>query len=138
MRVTVPKDRHGGHKGAIIAFTVLGALVVLGIWALQVQQMVVKRYAGGVQDDVDATFAEIQEGIDYAAQVEENAPLPEDPTGGLWEVLTQSLNRDVATQKAFHQVANQLINDLSSTQEVHATNQEVWEELTQQVEEEIR
>lgn len=138
MRVTVPKDRHGGHKGAIIAFTVLGVLVVLGIWALQVQQMVVKRYGGGVQEDVDATFADIQAGIDYAAEVEENAPLPEDPTGGLWQVLMQSFNKEVVTQKAFHEVAEQLIDDLSTTQEVHATNQEAWEELSQQVEEEIR
>ena len=102
------KDEFAKHKRVIIVFMLLGVVVVFGIWMLQIQQYLTKRYAGGVQDDVASALADLQAGVDFAAEVEQYAPLPEDPSGGLAQSAVDMFYRELGQHNAINAIAQQM------------------------------
>ena len=109
----------------VIAVFSLGALVLLGFWAVQIYVMTQNTGFGAIAQTVEETQAHIQEGAAFADELQpmDAVPIP-DILLQFQTAAENELQKELITQQA----AAAMINELETNQEFDQTNTEYAEE----------
>ncbi|MCH8049172.1 hypothetical protein IH979_00475 [Patescibacteria group bacterium] len=113
-QISLSKKKDAKKERVVIAFTIIGVVIVFVIWLLQLQSMLSPRSVENFQVNFAQTAAQFQAGIEYSQEVEQYVPGQEGTFEAMFSQVEDLISAEAAKQNTLNAVAQEMIEELEA------------------------